>query len=527
MHILRPANHLPLKLWIFLAIIFGCFPGAQGQQPTPIRQVTLGVGQTKLIPVPKVVGRGSVPLSNDPTVAIAGVEAGSLKVEAKRPGSALISFGSGRKLLWLRIEVRPVAADFPQTLEATVSGRPAMVSTVMASIDYTLKRNLQRAKGSQMSYRVDRVNPVVPGQTADFYVHVWVKANELVPTDGLVRVKVVNEALDIQSESSLLFSNSPERITKPGNLYAAMVEPGSSVRLLYHQINAGVFPVVTRTLLVNDSDSVSRVFLIPGDAPPLIDPVDSGMRAVDQFFQPYLLRSGEVVDIPAHSVLPLSFRRLRVNQVTSGLCYIRHISGSQPLLVRSDAISPSEVDPTWSRVLTLPTAERSNFRDSDPTLGSSTPWHDLGCPAFEGWLKTPYSISKTVYPDPFQTLTTVYEVGGRFGYVRIGEVPIVSQETTIPLHGNFGVNSMIAASLQNPTQNVSEAEVIFEASAGYSSAIFMVDNKYVVVDRIQPHAERRIARVTLNPGEIRNMLILTIPLSGSSYPATLLIRPAR
>ena len=93
------------------------------------------------------------------------------------------------------------------------------------------------------------------------------------------------------------------------------------------------------------------------------------------------------------------------------------------------------------------------------------------------------------------------------------------------LEGNFGVVYTIKARLENPTLQPADIEVIFESSAGYSGGLFVVNGRMVRTPLLQPKEEAQITRVHLGPGENESLRILTFPLSGGSYPATLTIRP--
>jgi hypothetical protein len=68
-------------------------------------------------------------------------------------------------------------------------------------------------------------------------------------------------------------------------------------------------------------------------------------------------------------------------------------------------------------------------------------------------------------------------------------------------------------------------ECVFEASAGYSGALFVVNGEYIRTPLLQPKQEIQIAKVRLEPGGSKTYIVLTVPLSGSSYPATLAFRP--
>jgi hypothetical protein len=158
-------------------------------------------------------------------------------------------------------------------------------------------------------------------------------------------------------------------------------------------------------------------------------------------------------------------------------------------------------------------------------LQSSTPWREVGCPPISDFDRAPYEISEHIYPDPHKSEEMSYTVGGRYGFLRIGMRPIRRQDRGSQLDGNFGVIYNIKASMTNSTQEATDVEVVFEASAGYSGGLFLLDGDFIRTPFLAPKDEVRIGRYLLLPGTSRRLDITTIPLSGSSYPATLLIRP--
>jgi hypothetical protein len=115
-------------------------------------------------------------------------------------------------------------------------------------------------------------------------------------------------------------------------------------------------------------------------------------------------------------------------------------------------------------------------------------------------------------------------VGGKFAFVRIGQHAIPSLDDRSSLDGNFGVLYSVRTRLSNPTVESQMVELAFEASAGYSAGLFVIDGVKLVLPRILSKQELQVKRIRLAPGETRILNLLTIPLSGSSYPATLTMR---
>src|SRR6185503_10020081 len=93
------------------------------------------------------------------------------------------------------------------------------------------------------------------------------------------------------------------------------------------------------------------------------------------------------------------------------------------------------------------------------------------------------------------------------------------------LDGNFGVLYKIDVGAQNQTFVGSDLEVVFEASAGYSGALFILNGGLMRTPLLQPKTTARILRMRLEPGQSKRFDLYTMPLSGSSYPATVILRP--
>jgi hypothetical protein len=140
------------------------------------------------------------------------------------------------------------------------------------------------------------------------------------------------------------------------------------------------------------------------------------------------------------------------------------------------------------------------------------------------WDRGEYQISDHVYPNPFRTEEVNYKVGGRYSVIRLGQKAIARSDESGRLDGNFGVTYEIEANLSNPEDVAVDVELIFETSAGYSGGIFFVDDNYIMTPKLLPKKEARLAKYRMAPGATRKVRIRTLPLSGSSYPATIYIR---
>jgi hypothetical protein len=471
-------------------------------------EINVGRGDTADIPVTGKLASNAKVTSSDPEFM--GIErtAWGFRAKALRPGTGFITVSSNGVVRQINFSIKPYAVQFPDQVVAYVNGRPAIPGTVKGAIESAIKLNAEFAPLADIDISYTTTMPSVgTGMTVSIPTKIRVSAPGTIERNGTLTVKVVNLGLPKDKDDTLWYCNDPERITKEQNLFAAFLNENSSARMLYHHINDTTQPVIVRTLILNESELPAKVLLIPGDSAPDRDPVGAGMRAGDMFFRASSLGSGEVITIPGKSSIPLSFRRLKPQEVISGLCSIRLIEGPEKLLVRADSFPPVEVEPRWR-----------------PALTSSTPWREVGAQQIRDWDRGEYRISDHLYPNPFRTEEVNYKVGGRHSVIRLGQKAIAREDEAGRLDGNFGVTYDIEANLSNPEDIPVDVEIVFETSAGYSGGIFYVDDNYIVTPKLLPKKEARLAKYRLTPGASRKVKIRTMPLSGSSYPATIFIR---
>jgi hypothetical protein len=336
-----------------------------------------------------------------------------------------------------------------------------------------------------------------------------VEAPHAFPAEGTVSVQVQNVPIASMAESELWYCNDPENVRFPGQLFAAELLPNNPARLLYHHINqtdGGLFIYIHA---INPSNTPAQVLIIPGESNPDRNPVLAGLRAGDQFLRNWIHNSGEIVTIPPNGEIPIALSRLSPRETTSGLTYLRLLPGGPDrLLVRTDAKDPGEMND----IISTP-------------LASPAPWRVYGPLRMQQHDVDGARLSEHIYPHPIHEQDVDYRVGGRYGFVRIGQKAIRSFDQQRGLEGNFGVTYSLKISMTNPTPDPVDVEVVFESSAGYSGALFVVNGKMLRTPLLQPKEEVQIAKVHLEPSESQSIKVLTIPLSGSSYPATLTVRP--
>jgi len=471
--------------------------------------IVIPVGGTLRVPLV-----GSAALSALLTVNQQGVvriqrTAGAVIIHGLSTGNpTLVASAPGAKSL-LQIAVEPYAAVFPQAIESEVVGEPASADTVRSTIQGALRSQITSAPGASF-HEVSPLHAFALAPSHDISVQVRVRADapNALPAEGFVMIRVRNVGIERLPERELWYCNQPERLAAARTLFRGTLQMDRPVRLLYHHINVSDGPIVFRVDIANPSALPARIVVIPGDATPNPNPVIAGLDAAIAFLGSWLNGSGEIVTVPAGTSRPLALRRLARNCTTSGLSYLRLLDGGPPSL----------------RVTVATTDTASLSAHWQNTLDDGAPWRETAAEPLTGPPDTG-DDAKTIYPDPFLHATVDYRVGGEFGFLGLGQKSIPAKGLAPSLDGNFGVFYEIDATTENPSDKPADIEVVFESGAGYSGGLFVIDGKLRRISPLQPDGEAQLTRFRLESGQSRVVKMLTLPLSGSCYPATIIVRP--
>jgi len=433
---------------------------------------------------------------------------GSIQFKGTKLGTTEFSIAGKSSLETVVVRVLPYAVEFPQTVTAHVTGVPASKEVVRGAIRTALNSSLRTVPAAWLVFDTPKATALQTNQSRTYHVVVKASAANAIPSKGVVTVNVRNEGIHATRESELWYCNFPENIKKPGLLFASPLVREKAARFLFHHMNVSSGPLIVEAQAVNPSALPASIMVIPGAAEPDRNPVLVGARAADQFLRNWLFSSGEIVTIPARSTVPITVRRLATQETTSGLFYLRLLSGGpDSIFVRADARTPETAVFQW-----------------EPFRKTAAPWQVARPKAISEAEASMPQAAEHVFPNPFKNETVAYEVGSKHGFVRIGQKPIEREDQLMKLDGNFGVVYNIKASMKNPLTSPAKVEIVFEASAGYSGGLFVVNGRILRSPLLQSKGEYKLWEGVLAPGAEQSCSILTVPLSGSSYPATITVR---
>lgn len=423
-------------------------------------------------------------------------------------GTISLAFGPYRSEAVLK--VLPYAAQLPLRLEAKVVGNPAQPEDIRLAAITALRRRAGLEPGARVNFSPPTPAPIPAGSRGTVRIPVRIEANDRYPAVGEAVITVESIRTSQPQESELWYSNHPENVAFPQRLYWGSLKQDQPIRLLVHHKNVSSQPLDIAYVLANPNDGPVEVAMNMGDGPPDKNPTLVGYLAGEQFLRSWRKQSGEVLQLPGKSATLVMLRRVDPQITMSGLAKLHLLTkGAGPVTLIGEAVGANGLPVAW-RLLSRAEAPWSY---SQPLEAASLNWKLDGEPMH-------------VYKPPRREESFTYEVGGRFNFIRIGEKAIPGgQNSDAALLGNFGVQYFLEGTLANPTNRPVKVDVVFEASAGYSGAIFLVDGEFLPARLLQPKQEFLIARRTLAPGGRTRISIQTIPLSGANYPATIIVRP--
>ncbi len=463
------------------------------------RELTVPVGETRRTAI-FGSSRGPFQLSVDPPdAAEARMEpGGNVAVLGKNPSGATLTVTCPEGSDSIRIRVARYAGALTQTVPvARVTGRAAVPAEVVEeAVLRAARTSCQLQPGAFAMVTVDGKAPALPEEAASLRVPVNIKMDGAGFLTARIQtsVEVQRAALARQPTELLLYSNFPEQVKAPQPLYAAVLEPGKPTRLLYHHQNGTGADLRLSIVLANTSEQPAEVHLLTANAGPIMDTVLVGYVAGARFLRNLASDTGYFATIPPRSRMVLWTAVLRRMETASGIIEMRQITGAPDSVVTRVVSEPGSVRRTSFDVAAL------EYGDVPPR------------------------VSEHRYPSPVRTISERYAAGDRWLFIRVGKHAIPDHGEEKVLYGNYGVSYNIALTLENPTSESRVFQVLFDPTAGTAGFASLIDGQFVGKSHVVGSREHPLVKYTLGPGERREVRLTTVPLAGSNYPATIVVR---
>jgi len=418
-------------------------------------------------------------LDGKAAVSVVGLAAGKVTVRVTRDG----------KEAFFTAWVKKYAGKVVSTPSVEVTGTLAPVSLVRRIARQRALEGLQREPGTtvQLEGGADGLKALGAGDSVDVAFPVSITGEGYLPVKTAARVRVTNVALPPAETKTLLYSNDPESVRAYGTLYLGPVDAVGPARLLYHHQNKLKRAFIFEVHLLNPNDTPADVQVIEGDAGPFIDPIQVGHRAATRYLQALSQDAGYMVRIPAHAAVAVYRVEIPREETVSGIYNFRVVRGG-PLVTQVSAAPSATTPPVSAGVLDLAQNE-------------------------------PH-----VYLTPRKYESYRYTVGQTWAFVPVGRKAITARTQKKQLFGNYGVIYDVTVEIDNPTDEVRTVSVVLAPEAGWARGAFIIEGKLVEAPQVAPPADAELWKVKLAPRERRKVHIQGIPVGGSSYPVSIVVR---
>jgi len=452
-------------------------------------QLVVPVGETRALAL-EGPGGPATAVRVEGAAASAEVAGAAVRVKGLAPGKATVRVTRGGResahIVWVK-QYAGVVAEVPVGM---VTGTVAPAAYVRKVAAERALDGVRREPGATVAITgpVEGVRALPRGENAVVRFPIAIRGAGLLENRTTAQVRVENLTLRPEPARVLLYSNDPESIREHGTLFEGVLDDDGPGRLMFHHQNRMGRPCTFEIHLLNPNTVPVDVQVIEADAGPVLDTIQVGHRAAQKYLEATLNDTGYVATVPPRKSRTIYGVTLPDRRTVSGIYNLRVLDGG-PLIAHVSA-SPQPTSPEVT----------------DDLLEAARSEPDT-------------------YPTPQKAETHRYRVGGSWTFIPLGRKPIAAKTPSRRLFGNYGVLYDLTVEIENPTQEEKTVTVRLAAEAGWTRGAFVIDGKVVEAPQIAPPAEATLWSARLAPQEVRQVRIQGIPVGGSSYPVSLVVRP--
>ena len=460
------------------------------------KQLTIPLGEIRRVAVGGAAMGDITVKSYDGTIAKINVDNQSRIVEVNgcQVGASVLEISVEGEVATLPVSVKKYAGRLDSKPVAEVTGNPCPSSLLCYAAKQALTRSVVCEPGARVEFGdVDCQGGSLPAASArTVKTQLRISGPGYIPYLANAQVTVRNIPMPRAEASQIFYSNDPERLLKYQVLFAGKLEQSKPTRVLFHHQNAMGKSAHFIVDIINPSITPVKVKISRAVSQPLVDTLVVGYKASLAFLKDDLADVATIETIPPESRLVVVSDMLGHLDTTSGILQITQVDAGQAY-VRIADYPPGLDDVAAGDIAAAP----------NPLV---------------------LTMSDHVYPTPVKKITADYEVGKRWAFIPIGKAAISDASSQKLLLGNYGVTYNIDVKVANPTNTTKKVTVAFDPSAGLASGVFNIDGEFVSTKYVKPPDEFSLKTYQLRPGEERHVRIVTVPVAGSNYPATLIVR---
>ncbi len=420
-------------------------------------------------------------LTNDsPHTAEVEFDGQQVQVRGLQPGQGTVTLDWGERRLELPYKVRYWAGRIPQRIDLSLTG-PATHETVRQAVLRELLDSVHPTASVELT---------LPGKFQEGGQTITIRARgwELLPVEREVGLTLSRSSLALEPAQALALSNRPEKIGSPGWLFDRLLPAGPTRLLFHHRNNPGEVLRYVEVVVDNQDSRTARLHSVIASFGPSEDEIHVGHIATLRFVERLLQRQGQVLRIEPGQSRVIDRLKMKPGWTISGMAHLTPLDGAK-LRLRVRVVSPSEP-----------------FRDEYVVTPPNT---RTARGLFAADLEKAYS----------------HILGSRYTYIDLGGEPFLEDpETGESSPGNFGTVYRVQLVLHNPAEIPREAWLEFVPGGGPARGVVLVDRQLMDVAMGNSRTRIPLSRWTLEPGETREVVIETLPQSGSNYPVRLVVQ---
>jgi len=460
------------------------------------KQLLIPLGESRSITVGgAAVGPIYTKASDGAVVSVAANDDNRvIQVTGLKVGSGAVEISVEGERAALGVDVKKYAGRAAVLADAQVTGNPCPTSTMCYSARQAVARSIALEPGAAAEFgAVNCKGSDLPsGASRVVEAEVRITGNGYIPYYTRAPVRIDSISMPREQVQQLFYSNNPEKLLKYQTLFAGKIDINQVTRVLFHHQNEMGKRAHFIVELINPSSTAASIRVFRGVSTPQVDTILVGYAASSAFLKGYTKDVSIIEKIPPMSRLILVSDMLAYNQSTSGVLELQQLSGDS-VYVRITSNPPGLDNVHQGEIAQAP----------NPLL---------------------LSLSEHVYPAPVKSVSAEYVVGQRWAFIPIGNHAVTDASAQKMLYGNYGVTYNIEIKVHNPTNETRKVTVAFDPTAGVASGVFMIDGAFVTTRCANPPDDVPLATYRIKPGEVRTLRIMTLPVAGSNYPATLVVR---
>lgn len=402
-----------------------------------------------------------------------------------KEGSGEIVLQQGAVKSEIPFKVQYLAAYLPSSLTLEYVGEPPSVSEITNLAKSQLIADGSVSRGTALNVFFPEG---VSASLADAKVKVLASAEGRIPVSRELPLVLRRVSFSPERPQTILFSNRPEQVIYPGELYSASITSGETTHFLFHHQNKSGKPLLFRLSIESLSPSVQKVLISGGASTALLSTYDAGFVSARKRLIKFHRGQGQVLRLAPYARTTFWEEFVSPEKSVSGNLDFS-VLGSGAVAIRLWAL------------------------DTEDSFGVSGDLPD-----------NPHSFvsSPPVYTPGFLRKEFSFDADGNWLFIRIGKGESSNPFTGEILSGDYGVLYEILVTVENNSPYFKNLSLSLDATGGLARGVFIIDGNLIETPLVQPGKPYRLISSQLSPYERRKVEILTTTISGSHYPVSII-----